>query len=169
MSDDFRHSLHHFEVFCVCFGSFLIELLCLLILYSYFYHLFWYLTLTFRHFTETLLILFHLLSYYSYTLWYFYISSKKNCRANCWIWPGQLLIQQFVRLIQQFARLIQQFVRLTTTCSVNSTVGPVTLLTTKQRETKRIEDPSKRRAKMSHKTECPYTIRFFKPQKHKLA
>ncbi|KAI8369114.1 hypothetical protein EDC96DRAFT_573851 [Choanephora cucurbitarum] len=32
----------------------------------------------------------------------------------------------------------------------------------KQRETKRIKGPSKRRIKMSHKLECPYTIRFFK-------
>ena len=32
----------------------------------------------------------------------------------------------------------------------------------KLRETKRIEDPSERRAKMSHKTKCAYTIRFFK-------
>ncbi|OBZ82288.1 hypothetical protein A0J61_09660 [Choanephora cucurbitarum] len=34
----------------------------------------------------------------------------------------------------------------------------------KQREAKRIENPSKCRTKMSQKTERPYTIKFFKPR-----
>lgn len=34
----------------------------------------------------------------------------------------------------------------------------------KHRNMKRVEGPSKRRTRMSHKIECPYTIRFYKPK-----